>query len=191
MTGPDIDNSAPGEILAWLSRWIDDSPANLVRDPEALTWLRLAKIGEEFGEVIEAYIGVLGANPRKGITHDMDAVRKELLDMAVTALCAYEHLAPRDDVGCSFDDLEEHVRALGRRAKESSTPDSTATPDPIPSYDVGPSYLGAQECTCELVDISTPIGPAYMRGNYNGCPVHTPKDWQDRVEAAKRYARES
>ena len=38
-----------------LSDWLDD--ANAHRDPEARTWGRLAKLAEESGEVVEAYIG--------------------------------------------------------------------------------------------------------------------------------------
>jgi hypothetical protein len=80
------------ENLVYLSRWIDDFPANKDRDVEAQLWGRVSKIGEEFGEVIEAMIGATGQNPRKGITHDLSDVRKELLDVAITALGAIEHI---------------------------------------------------------------------------------------------------
>ena len=75
-----------------LSRWVDDAPENAARDREAATWGRLAKLTEEAGEVIAAYIGVTGQNPRKGVSHDMVEVEKELLDVALTALAAYEHV---------------------------------------------------------------------------------------------------
>lgn len=54
--------------------------------PEAT---RLLKIIEEAGEVAEAYIGVTGANPRKGFTHSLGDLESELLDVALTALIAY------------------------------------------------------------------------------------------------------
>lgn len=78
------------ENLIALSKWID--AGNEHRDPEAITWGRLAKIMEEGGEVIEAYIGLTGQNPRKGATHSREDVLDELLDVAITALGAYEHL---------------------------------------------------------------------------------------------------
>jgi hypothetical protein len=83
-------------MLAGLSRWIDESPANAARDPEAALWGRVAKVGEEHGETIEALIGATGQNPRKGITCGMGKVEDELLDTALTALCAVEHLNGND-----------------------------------------------------------------------------------------------
>lgn len=84
--------SAAAERLAALSRWIDDAPANADRDPEAALWARVGKVGEEFGEAIQALIGATGQNPRKGVTHTLDDVIQELLDVALTALCAVEHM---------------------------------------------------------------------------------------------------
>lgn len=78
------------DALTALSRWID--AGNTKRDPEAVTWGRIAKVSEECGEVIAAFIGATGQNPRKGVTHDMLHVVEELLDVAVTALGAIEHL---------------------------------------------------------------------------------------------------
>jgi hypothetical protein len=97
-----------GDDLAKLSRHID--AANQHRDPEAITWGRLAKVPEECGEVIAAYIGVTGQNPRKGVTHTRADVCKELLDVAVTALAAYEHMT--GDLGYSPHALARHVRSL-------------------------------------------------------------------------------
>lgn len=78
--------------LAALSNWIDTSPSNAGRDSEAVTWGRISKVSEECGEVIAAFIGATGQNPRKGVTHDIYDVIEELLDVAVTALGAVEHL---------------------------------------------------------------------------------------------------
>lgn len=76
--------------IAELSDWIDASNAD--RDPEAATWSRLAKITEEAGEVVAAYIGAIGQNPRKGVTHTVDDVEQELIDAAITALAALHHV---------------------------------------------------------------------------------------------------
>lgn len=80
------------EHLAKVSVWIDDAAPNAARDAEARTWGRIAKVAEECGEVIAAYIGATGQNPRKGYTHTQVDVATELLDVALTALAAYEHV---------------------------------------------------------------------------------------------------
>lgn len=111
----------PGEdarALAALSDWIDTSPANAARDREAATWGRLAKITEEAGEVIAAFIGATEQNPRKGRTHDGTDVIKELLDVALTALCAVEHMTGNS--GRSMGELSDHIRSVAGRAEVSS-----------------------------------------------------------------------
>ncbi|MFF3854509.1 MazG-like family protein [Micromonospora sp. NPDC002575] len=51
-----------------------------------------AELTEEAGEAAGAWIGVLGQNPRKGVTHTRDDVAAELADAAFTALVAIESL---------------------------------------------------------------------------------------------------
>ena len=104
--------SNPSKALVALSQWIDAGNAH--RDPEAVTWGRLAKIGEEFGEVIEAWIGATGQNPRKGQTHTFSDVAEELLDVAVTALGALEHLTEHE--GLSLEHLDDKILRVARRA---------------------------------------------------------------------------
>lgn len=101
-----------GGQLAEMSEWIDNFNAH--RDPEAVTWGRLGKIAEENGEVIEAYIGYTAQNPRKGKTHDKQDVLDELLDVAITALGAYEHLDGHQ--GASVYALADKVDSILRRA---------------------------------------------------------------------------
>lgn len=48
------------------------------------------KLTEEVGELAQAVNGLVGENPRKGVTHTMDDVLAELLDVAACALGAYE-----------------------------------------------------------------------------------------------------
>lgn len=98
--------------LVELSKWIDAGNAH--RDPEAVTWGRLAKIAEENGEVILAFIGATGQNPRKGKTHTLDDVLAELLDVAVTALGAYEHIVGHS--GGSLRALDRHIVGVASRA---------------------------------------------------------------------------
>lgn len=98
--------------LTALSEWIDAGNAH--RDAEAVTWGRLAKITEEAGEVIAAYIGATGQNPRKGETHSVEDVIAELLDVAVTALGAVEHLTGHQ--GDALDRLDAKIVAVGIRA---------------------------------------------------------------------------
>jgi NTP pyrophosphatase (non-canonical NTP hydrolase) len=98
--------------LIELSRWIDAS--NNSRDREALLWGRISKIGEEFGEAIQALIGYTGQNPRKGFTHSRDDVQEELLDVAVTALGAVEHLRGND--GRALAELDDKIRRVHARA---------------------------------------------------------------------------
>jgi len=120
MTTHDPDFTAPTAfVLASLSKWIDYNIENVRRDQEARTWGRLAKISEECGEVIGAFIGMTGQNPRKGYTHTEDDVLKELLDVAITALCAYEHMTYNG--GDSLMALYEAVQEKARRAVESET----------------------------------------------------------------------
>ncbi|TDC37575.1 MazG-like family protein [Micromonospora sp. KC213] len=53
---------------------------------------RMLKLTEEAGEVATAWIGLLGQNPRKGVTHTRDDVAAELADVVFTALVAIESL---------------------------------------------------------------------------------------------------
>jgi len=82
--------SAASESLARLSAWIDSSyPTSM--DAELVMRRRVDKLMEETGEVGQAIGGYYGENPRKGVTHTLDDVMGELLDVAVTALGAWEH----------------------------------------------------------------------------------------------------
>ncbi|WP_146778960.1 MazG-like family protein [Actinomadura craniellae] len=54
------------------------------------------KIAEEFGEAVQAYIGVTGQNPRKGVHGTRDDVQKELADVIITAGIAMIAIAGGD-----------------------------------------------------------------------------------------------
>lgn len=101
--------------LVAISEWIDNAPRNAARDREAATWGRLSKVGEEFGEVIAEWISYTGQNPRKPQSNDaLLAVGMELLDVALTALAAYEHLTAHQ--GLAVEDLFNHIMEVKARA---------------------------------------------------------------------------
>lgn len=55
---------------------------------------RILKLQEEAGEVAQGVIGFVGANKRKGVTHDEEAVAKELADVVITAMVALHDWVP-------------------------------------------------------------------------------------------------
>jgi NTP pyrophosphatase (non-canonical NTP hydrolase) len=73
--------------IADITAWLDDAnPSDAHEDS-----MRVLKLVEEAGEAAAAYIGMVGQNPRKGVTHTMDDLTRELADVAITALCAIQH----------------------------------------------------------------------------------------------------
>ena len=82
--------------------------------------LRILKVTEEAGEAAAAWIGTLGQNPRKGVTHTTADVAGELADVVVTALVAIASLghAPRQVVtacvGKVAARLDDSYRVPGR-----------------------------------------------------------------------------
>jgi hypothetical protein len=99
-----------------LSKWVDDANADR---GEALTWSRVAKVGEESGEALSALLGYVGQNPRKGYYADAQEVVKELLDVALAALGAVEHMT--DNKGHALRLFREHVEAVHARAGLGAT----------------------------------------------------------------------
>jgi NTP pyrophosphatase (non-canonical NTP hydrolase) len=83
-----------GDIVNWLD-------ANSVLPAETEKLLRIMKLTEEAGEVTQAVIGVMGQNPRKGVTHTWDDVQAELCDVMFTAMVALTTLTP--DARTVFD----------------------------------------------------------------------------------------
>lgn len=90
--------------------WLDRENG---RDRNELT-LRLLKLSEEVGEVSQAWIGVQGQNPRKGVTHTRRDVCDELVDVIVTAAVALVSLAdgnPDDMVAEKLAKIEARSEA--------------------------------------------------------------------------------
>jgi NTP pyrophosphatase (non-canonical NTP hydrolase) len=91
----DLRDTTTGSMWEQISRMreaLDEKIGDLTERERIL--FRVLKIGEEFGEVAEALHGVNGTNPRKGKSHTMEDVVKELVDVAVTTLIALETITP-------------------------------------------------------------------------------------------------
>ncbi|MER5635603.1 MazG-like family protein [Kitasatospora sp. NPDC002227] len=79
--------------------------------PDEQRWtVQALKLQEEAGEVAQAVIGALGANPRKGHSHTWDDVRSEACDVALTALVLLARMG--GDPRWFF---EEHLRSVRDR----------------------------------------------------------------------------
>ncbi len=102
-----------GRQLAEFSAWVDAGYPDHI-GAEAHAWRRIAKAGEEHGEVIQAFYGVLGENFRKGETHDWADLVSELLDEAAAALGAVEHFTGNQ--GRALPLLHEKIAAVYQRA---------------------------------------------------------------------------
>ena len=77
------------DLVAWLDR-------ENGRSDQEIT-LRILKITEEAGEAAQAWIGVMGQNPRKGVTHTHPQVQDELCDVIVTAAVALASIVGNPD----------------------------------------------------------------------------------------------
>jgi NTP pyrophosphatase (non-canonical NTP hydrolase) len=76
-----------------ITAWLDNAnPADPHED-----CMRVLKLVEEAGEAAAAYIGMVGQNPRKGVTHTREDLLNELADVAITALCAIQHFTQDPD----------------------------------------------------------------------------------------------
>jgi NTP pyrophosphatase (non-canonical NTP hydrolase) len=66
-----------------LTDWLGDIPVEA----------QLLKLSEEVGEVAEAYLGMTGLNPRKGVSHTREDLTGEVADVLITAAVAIVRLA--------------------------------------------------------------------------------------------------
>jgi hypothetical protein len=109
-----FDGEAGGTAreLVEISCWVDEGLAD--GDPTAVLWERVAKVAEEAGEVIGALIGMTGGNRRKGCTHTGQDVVEELLDVAVAALAAVEHMDGHEGQALAL--LADKVSRVHQRA---------------------------------------------------------------------------
>ena len=111
---PDYAAQSMASDLRRISEIIDDFPTNRRMSPREQLLLRTGvKVAEEVGELNQALIGMTGQNPRRGITHGLLEVQSELLDVALTALGAVEHLNQND--GTAVKLLAEHAEKIRAR----------------------------------------------------------------------------
>lgn len=109
---------AAGEIdraATALSRWIDSSPNYRDLPEEAALWRRVVKVQSEGNEAVDALYGLLGENPRKGVTHERADLVRELLDAALAALAAVEHVT--GNAGGAVELLRHHAASVVDRAE--------------------------------------------------------------------------
>lgn len=93
-----------GQIVGWL-----DQSSTLPPDTETL--LRIMKLTEEAGEVSQAVTGVMGQNPRKGVTHTWDDVQAEVCDVILTAMVVLTTLTPD-----ARDVFKTHLARVAQRS---------------------------------------------------------------------------
>ncbi len=93
-SGRGVPDTVIWETIAASRAWLDQHNG----DAEPELGLRILKIVEEAGEAAAAWIGTLGQNPRKGVSHSRQDVADELGDVAFTALVAVASLGydPQD-----------------------------------------------------------------------------------------------
>ncbi|WP_314173203.1 MazG-like family protein [Streptomyces winkii] len=103
-----------------LVEWLDSANG----DGERETAMRLMKLAEESGEVMQAYIGATGQNPRKGLTHTPADVAAELWDVILTAAVAL-HRFTDDPAGA----LESKIREVARRSLPPQPPRAPEHPN--------------------------------------------------------------
>ncbi|SCK53019.1 hypothetical protein H181DRAFT_04828 [Streptomyces sp. WMMB 714] len=94
-----------------LADWLDAANGS----GEQETAMRLMKLGEETGEVMQAYIGTTGQNPRKGRTHSASDVADELCDVILTAAVALHRFT--DDPAAALD---RKIRQVALRSLPSA-----------------------------------------------------------------------
>lgn len=106
--------------LAQVDTWLDEYVSDEYKlHPMAQDWARIAKIGEEFGEVIDAYIALTGQNPRKHGPGSMTEVMKKLTDVAYTAILAMLHFT-KDPVVVGKLMADANVRLSRRMIEDKS-----------------------------------------------------------------------
>src|SRR5438132_553665 len=86
---PVTEEEPPLHVCVWdhvarTAAWLDSANG---RGPHEMA-VRVMKVAEETGEAVAAYIGAVGANPRKGITAGPEDLAAEPCDVVLAALTA-------------------------------------------------------------------------------------------------------
>jgi predicted house-cleaning noncanonical NTP pyrophosphatase (MazG superfamily)/NTP pyrophosphatase (non-canonical NTP hydrolase) len=98
-----------------LTEWLGDVPVEA----------QLLKMSEEVGEAAEAYLGMTGLNPRKGISHTRQDLVGEVGDVIITAAVAIVQLTCSP--GAARAAFESHLASVTSRAGL----DATTGSDPV------------------------------------------------------------
>jgi predicted house-cleaning noncanonical NTP pyrophosphatase (MazG superfamily)/NTP pyrophosphatase (non-canonical NTP hydrolase) len=83
---------------------------------------QLLKLSEEVGEVAEAYLGMTGLNPRKGVTHTRGDLVNEVADVMISAAVAIVRLT--GDTRSARAAFEAHLGGVVTRAGLDPAPAS-------------------------------------------------------------------
>jgi hypothetical protein len=115
-----VSETEAQQRITALSKWLDESEANVRRPAAEATLLRFLKVGEEAGEMFAEIIGWTGQNPRKGVTANLLDVIEEALDVAITAIGAVEHATGNN--GEAFRLLFKKIQDVDARRLGSTGP---------------------------------------------------------------------
>ncbi|GAQ58740.1 MazG-like family protein [Streptomyces acidiscabies] len=119
-------------------------------DSEHETAMRLLKLTEEAGEVAQAYIGLRGQNPRKGVTHTEADVAAELCDVILTAMVALHRFT--DDPATALTTV---VHRAADRLDTRPAGDHSTGPTPFP--DPGTAYANAPDIDDEAAWVAASV----------------------------------
>lgn len=104
-----------------LTEWLGEAPIEA----------QLLKLTEEVGEVAEAYLGLTGLNPRKGVTHTQDDLVNEVADVIISAAVAVVRLT--GDHQAARAKFNAHLaRVLTRAGLEPARANGKLVRDRIP-----------------------------------------------------------
>lgn len=114
--GRDVDRAVVLDlrpVLAMASQFAGRDATSALGRGELLAG-RILKVTEEVGEAAQAYIGMTGRNPRKGVSHSEADLAAELCDVALSAMVA---LAAVDSDWPAT--LQTHVIAVAARTRQA------------------------------------------------------------------------
>lgn len=101
--------------VATITAWLDTTnPPGPHEDS-----MRVLKLQEEAGEAAQAYLGMVGQNPRKGYTHTLGDLLAELADVALTALTAIQHFT--QDQAATREIVNAKAAGIAARANLART----------------------------------------------------------------------
>jgi predicted house-cleaning noncanonical NTP pyrophosphatase (MazG superfamily)/NTP pyrophosphatase (non-canonical NTP hydrolase) len=108
-----------------LTDWLGEAPIEA----------QLLKLSEEVGEVAEAYLGMTGLNPRKGVSHTREDLIGEVADVVITAAVAIVRLTggPHEARGAFQAHLAGVLARVGL-ADTSPPPGGKLVRDRVPEF---------------------------------------------------------